>query len=278
MVLAGVMLVHRSAPAQLSATQSATWGGINALVDPSSASNDISGTDLPQAPRNQPPYAYTLPTLSLSPAASAENAGGTAADSFDFDRFIATLTQGNAPRSAGTQGSSVASDAYAYIPTGLISTTAPSKRTKLQQALYEYGNAVGSLVQAFEQDHADSTRVLTNYLQDRNDSAKGGAVAALGSALTALGGDLLAMEAIPSQVSDAHQALAQSYQEIGKKLSLTARAQGDTAFLAAINTYNDAAGVFIGRYVAIAQLFVAYGVSFSPNEPGNVFTFTNASL
>ena len=226
---------------------------------------------------NSAPYTYIPPNSTIT----VGNTQNTTGSSFNFNAFIAMLSNENQPAagSAGASGTSSISSAYAYVPSGLISTTSEKvTRTPLQQSLYDYGNSIGSFIQSYEEQHANSAQILTDQVQDRNDPQKIAAVEELGKSLTNLGGELLTIDDVPSQMSAAHMALAQSYQEIGQKLQLVPQAQSDQQFVAAIEAYDSAADTFTKNYVAVADLFASYGVVFSQSDPGSVFTFTNVSL
>ena len=222
------------------------------------------------------PYNYTLPTPQ---AVSADTQTGGSGD-FNFDSFISMLSNENATGTTKVQGST--NNAYAFIPTGLISALVPKQRTALQQKLYDYGNNVGSFVQSFEQDHPNEAQVLWDQAQDRTNPDKAASLVALAHALTALGDNLSQMNAspdddqVPTQMTAAHNALAQSYHDLGTELALVPGAQGDSAFVAAVEAYDTTAEMFTQKYVALANLFVAYGVTFSPQDPGVVFTFSAA--
>lgn len=271
LLLIGALLVVRSAPASTGASSTIAWGGTGSVIGPTLAPSDTSSTMT--SVQKQPPYDYVLPTLS---PASTDATDTQTSSGFDYSAFISSLSQENHPASQAQQTTD-GSDAYSFIPTGFISTETPTKRTKTQQAIYDYGNSVGSLVQAFEQQHPAMQQQLTDQLQDRTDPTKAAAVARIGSDLAALGDALLAIDAVPTQMASAHEALASSYKEIGAKLSTVPHTQGDSAFLDAVNAYDAAADTFVHNYVSLAQLFVANGVSFTSADPGNVFTFTTTT-
>jgi hypothetical protein len=274
--IVGALIVGRGASAPLVSGQPQAWGGAGALLNPSYQAQQTAAQQTAPQVQNQPPYTYTLPALPPSQSQAIDQTDTSG--SFDFTAFISTLTEGSAKQSASTPSGSRVSDAYSFIPQGLVSTQAPQKRTKLQQSLYDYGNDAGALISAFEQGHPNSTQVLTDQAQDRGSAEKAAAVEALGADLSALGDQLLALENVPSTVSDANASLAASYHDIGKKLALIPQAQSDADFLAAVNAYNDAVGTFVQRYVALAQLFVSYSVTFSSDDSGSVFTFTPTAL
>ena len=167
------------------------------------------------------------------------------------------------------------SNAYTFIPSGIVSTTtSTSERTDLQQELYNYGNDIGSSIESFEQQHSNMVQILKNQAEDRSDTEKAEAVVRLANAFRDLGNTLSGIENVPSQMAGIHTSLAESYVAIGKNLALVPKAQRDSDFIRAIETYNASADTFTKNYIALASLFGAYGVAFSSSDAGRVFTFT----
>lgn len=280
LIIAGTFLVATRAARPLAHSQTLAWGGAGAVLNPSYA----PGAASPQGPsagilqqaQNSAPYSYILPT----PQTANPDAGAASGDGFDFDAFISLLSSsgGGSASLRNPTGDNGAAGAYAFIPAGLVSPAVAPSRTKLQQSLYVYGNETGSAIESFEQSHPNETQALIDQAQDRADPGKAARVEALGAALSALGEGLLAMDAVPAQALADHTALAESYRDIGTKLALVPQAKSDADFIAAVQSYNASADIFTRKYVALANLFVAYGVRFSQSDPGNVFTFTNASF
>ncbi|MEK7601106.1 MAG: hypothetical protein AAB480_01050 [Patescibacteria group bacterium] len=205
-----------------------------------------------------------------------ETSGG-----FDISLFIAGLSQPNADTAAApVSGRPDLSLAYSFIPSGLVATTTPGpKRSALQESLYQYGNDVGSYISTYEAAGANTGQVLTDQLNDRQNPQKAQAVRDIGTALQAAGKTLQGIEAVPSIVSSAHTALAESYIEAGIKLSRVPDAQSDQDFITAIQDYNTAAERLGRNYVALANVFSGAGVRFAPQDPGSVFNFSgNAGL
>ena len=223
-----------------------------------------------------PPYTYTpSPSSGVTLDASGE------VDSFDFDAFVAMLS-GQGQTNAGERqvgDTTSATSAYSFLPSGLVSTATPEKsRSDIEQKLYDYGNEVGSYIQSFEEQNAGMTQALKNQVEDRNEPAKAAAVVAVANALRGVGESLTGMDSVPSQMTSPHSRLAKSYIEIGNKLAEVPKAQGDSDFIKAIEAYNAAADVFVKNYVAVAELFGAYGIAFTMSDAGAVFTFTPTGL
>ena len=227
------------------------------------------------APNYKPPAATTTSTSQIVVSDSS---------SFDYNAFLATLTQSATPpknnSSTTTSQPSNAFSAYSFIPTGMISTTTSytQQRTPTQDALYQYGNEAGSYIQSYEKFHTDTTNVLQDQIADRNNPDKIAAVQKIGQDLQDLGTQLSGMTEVPDQVTAAHNALAASYTEIGQNLVKVPSASYDSDFVNAIKTYDASADTFTKHFVTLAMIFSAYGVKFGPEDPGSVFTFTQSSI
>lgn len=274
---AGGYIVWNNVPVAPSNAGLTAWSGNGAAFSPGTYGADATGPNadrqsLMQQVQGGAPYTYTLPVL---PAA---NPLDTPDSSFDFNAFIALLSN-----NSGTDGPAAptesAGNAYAYIPTGLISSDAHTTTlTPSQQALYDYGNEAGSFIQSFESQHSDSPRILKDQAEDRSNAVKATALKTLGQDLAMVGDSLLAIENVPQEAAAVHKALAQSYVEIGGKLAAIAQTRSDADFIAAVGAYDASVNVFVKNYVALAQLFGAYGVTFAGEDPGSVFTFSPTSL
>ncbi|OGG52953.1 hypothetical protein A3C20_03740 [Candidatus Kaiserbacteria bacterium RIFCSPHIGHO2_02_FULL_55_25] len=270
----GVLVVgYRAAQPQGGSLQ--VWGGgPNALLNPTSyepgatvgIQTDIIGGG------NAPVFSVLRPQQQIE--AQNEAGGG-----FDISLFIAGLSQ----PSTDTATTPVSSQpdlslAYSFIPSGLVATTTPGpKRGVLQESLYQYGNDVGSYISTYESASVNTGQVLTDQVHDRRNAQKAQAVRNIGTALQTAGKNLQGIEAVPSIVSSAHVALAESYIEAGISLSKVPDAQSDGDFIAAIQDYNTAAEQLGRNYVALANVFAGTGVRFSPQDPGSVFIFSGGS-
>ncbi len=281
MLAIGIFIVQKQS-ATLETPHTSYWEGANIpFLNPTSyepaPSAAQNGEDITQQVKSGPPYTY------IPPAVISDTGISVGQDSsFDFDAFIAMLSSAGGGSASGGQqtaeGNSLDS-AYAFIPSGLMSTEVAQKtRTKTQQALYNYGNEVGSSIQSFEEQHVNTPQVLKDQVEDRTDPNKRAAVEGLARLLQNLGQSLMDMESVPLQIASAHGALAKSYIAVGTNLALVPKAATESDFVRAIETYNASADAFARNYIAVVQLFGAYGVTFSSNDAGSVFTFTPASL
>lgn len=250
------------------------WGGANVnLLNPA-----YSGGSGMQDPGMTVPMQPSVPYTYIPPATIVAAAPDSTGEVLDFNAFLAELS-GTSSRAPETDAETSVEAAFSFIPSGFISTTTPvKKRSKAQQELYEYGNEAGSYIQSFEDSHRDQSQVLKHWLEDRHDETKRAAVVQLSRALWETGRSLLLLQPVPETASALNKALAESYMEIGANLALVPKAESDTDFLAAINVYNASADTFGKQYVALVNLFGAYGVSFTADDPGSAFTFKPISL
>ncbi len=233
---------------------------------PSTSSNDATLLALNN------PSSFTSPQSRLGLGVS--NASN---NSSDLDALLSQLAHPPIAHGIASSSDTLLQDAYAFIPSSLIGTTTGTKRTAAQEALYDYGNAIGDDIQLFERKHSTMLQVLQDQLASPNDAVKASAVASIASDLSMLGQSISATDA-PPEASAAAAALAQSYLELGAKLALVPQAHYDADRIAAITTYDTAANTFVTGYVGLASIFSSAGVTFAPGEPGSVFTFTSSNL
>jgi hypothetical protein len=273
LIIVGVLIVRTQLAAPTQSASDLTWGSdggvfVNTVSDGHTA----------------------LPTTQAGPTMQAKDIGyiplqtqneigtgpqDTSAD-FDFATFAAALSR---PKSSKPVDTGEPSSAYDFIPTGLIATTTLTKaRTSLQNQLYMYGNDVGDTITSFENSHPDQPAILKNQMEQRDDPAAAAALRGLGDDLAHVGETLAAMDLVPTQARSAHAGLAAAYTDIGTKLAAVADAKGDDATYAAIVSYDKAADDFAKKYVALAQVFQAYDITFSPGDGGSLFVFPSGGL
>lgn len=272
-LIVGMLVVLNRSDVQPQTTGLRAWGGVGSdLFDPTyehaSPGSRTQPDNLYSQVKSGPPF-YYAPAPQALPSMQQ-------ADDFDFDAFIALLA--NSGKTEGSASSDDSFDAYSFIPQGLISTSSPKKRLSAeQQAVFEYGNEAGSHIQSFEERYRSAPQILKDQFEDREDPEKNAALLSLARALEEVGYQLGAMEP-PSGINNAHQKVAQSYKEMGKTLALVPATKSDQALLDAILSYNAVVEAYVKNYVALATLISAYGVTFSADEAGSVFTFSNASF
>jgi hypothetical protein len=282
LIIAGGYLVASRAPVAPSGN-SLTWEG-GTPVAAYQQDETAAQSQTPQQIAQEVIGSQAPATLSLSLApvsAAASSSFHPTSGSFDYEQLLAQLSTPPAatPASGGNSANQAIAEAYQFIPTGLVATSAPAKKPMAadQQALYGYGNEIGAEIQSFEALHPDEAEVLKDQAEDRTDPTKNAAVVSLGQGLASIGTYMQGMQDVPSDVTSQHNALAQSYLDIGAKLQLIPQAQSDAGFVQAVENYDTAANTFVKNYGAMAQYFSEQGVVFSPQDPGSVFSFTDAS-
>ena len=254
----------------VSSSQSGTaWTGTGNIFS-SGAGNRAApqGTNPPDAIKQ------TTPTpLGYIPLPQTNDAA-TSGTTDDLAQLLAQLSH---PAIGGSIPANT-SDAYSYIPSGLITVPSPKTRTPTEAALYAYGNTVGTAVQSFESMNGNTTQILKDQAEDRSDPEKKATLQRLGRSYEQLGRDLSDMEHIPDDANGAHIAYATSYQTLGKNLAEIADAPTDAEYLDAITKYNDSADNLTKRFLGLTALFSANNVTFSSSDPGSMFVFTGAGF
>ena len=274
LLIMGAIIVGKRAAVEPGPSSLRAWGGVGAnLLDTSSRTLGQVPSDqgdLYTEVRSGPPFYY-------APNAQAPQTQSGDAEDLDLDELLATLS--HAPQNKPSGNGSLAVDAYSFIPAGFLSTsTAQTWRTPTQLALYNYGNEAASNIQSYEDLYRNAPQIMKNQFEDRQNPDKNAALLGLANSLAGVGNALLAMEDVPSPVLSAHEKLGASYREMGEKLSRIPAAKYETDLIDAVLAYNAVAETYTKNYIALVTLFSAYGVTFRTDDPGSIFTFTNASL
>lgn len=275
LLIVGALVVHTQLSAAPPPGQDTTWGTSGGIYADAVTTGH---TTLPEGER-QP--AFQTADFGYIPLSSQNEIGSGPTDDsarFDFQAFVAALSSAK-PANRVDNAADTGTDAYAFIPSGLIATTTlMSTRTPLQEKLYLYGNDVGDTIVSFEHSHPDQPAVLKNHIEQQDNPEAIAALKALGNDLAHVGDSLSAMELVPAQAAAAHRALADAYRSIGTKLAAVPDAKGNDPLYDAIVSYNAAAEDFAKKYVALALVFQSYGVTFSPGDGGSIFVFPSSGL
>ncbi len=278
LVITGMFIVlNRSSIVPASGT-SAWSGGPGDVSNP--AAIPVINTPTPITSSQPNTNASTSSTSTLPYTAPPPNNpnGNPDSGTFDFNTMVALLSQSSAKNTSSLNATTSGFNAYDFIPTGMISVSSPmqKKYDTSQQAIYDYSNEAGTLIQSYESRDSDQVQILKNSLADRADTDKSNAVAQIGKDLQYLGQQLAAIPQIPPEVAPDNTALAQSYQDVGQKLIDVSAANTlrDADFIAALQAYDTSADIFTKKYVALSLLVSAHGVSFAPDDPGSVFSFS----
>lgn len=184
-------------------------------------------------------------------------------------KLLATPT----PTTLSSDGEATA-NAYSFIPSGLISVETSQKRTPEQQALYEYGNALGTEIQSFENSYRDAAVILDEHARARTDAGKAGNVHKLGVAYAELGVRILGINPIPPEAASFNAAYGTTYRLLGTHIATIAKATTDEEYIAAITAYNDGADNLTKRFLAMVTLFGTNNVTFASSDAGSVFMFS----
>lgn len=269
--LAGILLVIGTIIVERRTTADPTgltvWGGSGApLLNPSSYSPSelLENIDMGSGSSVSPTY--------IPPSQSAGAPQG--AEVFDLAQLLSMLTDSGAP-SASIQTSADTGIAYAFIPSGLVSSSLSSvELSEEERRLFNYGNDIGSYIQTYEDSHRGAPVTLRDQAEDRQNAAKADAVKAVAAAISRVGENILGMEEVPESVRSLHESLGESYVRAGERLAAVPDARGDEAFIAAVEAYNEAADSLAGHFVGISSLFSLSGIRFASQDPGSIFMFS----
>lgn len=274
LVVAGGFVVAEHSPSSGSPS-TVTWGGGSPVAQYQTSSQPSPQQIAQAVVQNQDPATLNLPPLATStPASAFEPTSG----SFDYLALLEQLSSSVSPNAANVNvqtETSAATSGYTLIPETLVATSASPAMTAQQEALYNYGNEIGGEIQSFEGMNSNQAQVLKDQIEDRTDPTKAAAVVSLGQGLASVGQFMNHIQDVPPSAAALNSALAQSYIDIGNKLQLVPKAQGDANVVQAIENYDTAADTFVKNYGAMAQLFSSQGVTFSSSDPGSVFSFSN---
>lgn len=240
-----------------------TWSAAGGIFSPGdrARNTDTSHTNvLSQGPTE-------LSTIPL-PSSSSDGGDGGATELAELLTLLSTPT----PNVATGEDATI-STAYSFIPSGLISVETPNKRTPEQQALYEYGNLVGSEIQSFENSYRDAPMILDAHARARTDAGKASDVHTLGVAYAELGVRIRALDPVPAEAASFNEAYGTTYRILGTAITRIATTTTDEEYIAAVEAYNLAAENLTKRFLAIVTLFGANNVTFSSSDAGSVFMF-----
>lgn len=275
--LAAILLIGffivRSRTAYTDPNTQAFWGSAYGTFAPN-ASERTPQEIIPQK-LNQP-FKYVTPFASQLPKDANITDDGPVeyGDTFDYEGFLASLRPTSYPVSE-TDDTSFIAEVYALLPSGLISTTTAQRRTKTQQALYEYGNEVGSIMESFDSAYQDQqTTILDDYHADPENVEKQETMRTLAKSIAHIGTQMTSMEFVPENISAMHALLATRYLEAGRALEAIVGTKTDEELLSRIETYNATADNLGTALVSLSILFESTGVGFASYDPGSVFTFS----
>ena len=240
------------------------------------------GQDFGQASRvvaDNQQYSYAPSFNSSAPAQKTDAPSNTSSASAQAPTPEESSMQA---KTSATGLNSWFNNPYSFIPRGLISASIskPKVRMSEEQALYDYGNAVGENIKAFENTHKNTNEILKGFFPEKGGFASQNqtavnAVLSLANDYVQLGNTLAKTSAVPDSVQTLHIALAKSYADVGAGLAMVAKTGADGDITKAILAYDSIADMFIKNFVALAEFFSALGIKFSETDPGNVFQFRN---
>ena len=269
-LIGGFIVLRRSGRAVT--TASGSWGGAaTTLQDPTASTPYLDSVNIP-APQTGASPIVLSPLSSTStpqiPATPVEQS---------FELFLSGFTgPSNAPATTANDTSATAEifSSYLYAPRGLLNASRGKARTVSQESLYQYGNAAGSIIKAFETNNTDMLTKLDGYFADRKSDAGIRDLQSVARELENLGAALRAIDEIPEEARVAHANLGESYERLGTQLASWSENESDKSFLAGITTYTQTADSLARSFVELVTMFSLSNVSFASHEGGSAFMFS----
>ncbi len=271
-VLVGLYFIERQRAVTPNGA-SASWETVGGYIEPTDSISEQPTQAQPLVETDNNPETLVIPVATTSATKKPANAPAKDDGVFDYNAMLAQLqheTTSNASAQADKTFEKLMG-AFSFAPA--IAAPAQKVKTPEQQALYIYGNEIGSRIKGFAAVNPNMAQTLTNQINHRTEPSAGVPVRNLGTRYIALGESILAIQNVPPSVESAHHTLGESYLHLGEALSRIPDATEDQAFIAAITTYNNKADSYTRAFVGMVTLFSALNVTFEETDPGSVFSF-----
>ncbi len=270
LVLIGLYFVERQRAVPPSGS-SVSWQFESGYIEtPDSAAQSIENDPAPVTPDISGQATLTIPSASTTTQQKTTATDGT----FDYNAMLAQM-RGVAieasPKQQANSSFEALIDAFEFTPT--ITAPAPRVLSPEQQAIFAYGNVIGTRLRGFAAVNVNMAQTLSDQMNDRQSRSKGNAVRDLGLRYKSLGEGILAIGDVPSSFDSAHKKLGESYIQLGEALSAVPDATGDQALVTAITLYNGKADAYTNAFVSMVTLFSAHEVTFEESDAGSVFSF-----
>lgn len=266
-------------------TNISAWGGgaeprlsISYSVLPrAKVSEGSKGLD--QAKIIPPIFSYKIPSANVSRGAVSQEVAPRPPGADDENTTLASSPSKQAVQTSPMFFNTLFDNAYLFIPTGSISTSisqTPAKtRTPEEKSYFDYGNAVGLEIRAFDNSHKETTAILDAFFKDYKNQSKVAALLAVAHDYERLASDLSAIENVPKELSEEHSSLLLGYVAISRGLIQLTKEENDKEMADAVLAYDASAEEFIKKFISIAEFFSARGIKFSDSDPGVIFQFNN---
>lgn len=225
----------------------------------------------------QPIFPYRIPFANDPQKPDAERAQE---DSFDLNSFKEMLNQSLPKQNMQASPAATSSDfsnPYLFVPRGLVSMSSlapPEALTQEQKAMFDYGNALGALIQSFDDSHKDTTAIMDAFFKDRGNQIRITPLLEVANDYERLAERISALGNVPPVLKDRHASFSLGYGGISKGLIGLTKTMGDKETADAVFEYNKSADFFIKNFVGLANFFTINGIKFSSGDSGSIFQFS----
>jgi len=247
---------------------------------PRGFTNGFATTTITSTTRTASDYGHTTPmphSLRETPRGDTYNSRIVATrpetypDEKTIEDLFATLIAPTRPKATTTESTNpeLLWDGNRTAPSATPSESEKELLTPYQEALYVYGNTVGEMLSTFELAHSGQATILGDFFSGKG-TLTSERVARLADAYTTLSEDLKHVPP-PQSAHIIHEKLQNAYASVGRTLA-TLSSHTTTPTADDVLAYNATAEAVAKQLLALTLLFSSSGVTFSPSDPGSVFT------
>lgn len=139
-----------------------------------------------------------------------------------------------------------------------------------KDTLRAFGNALGEKIQEMVQKNSDQNEALMRYVTERN-AVSLERLNGIADAYEVLAATLTKTTA-PSGFSESTARVSTGYKDIAAMLRAFSGKTTDESLYEQILTYNKSVETFGTAFITLSKTFGAHGITFSPDEPGGIFS------
>jgi len=169
------------------------------------------------------------------------------------------------------QDNTIASDIWSWVP--IIKNTKQSKMAQESTEIAEmraFGNSYGSTIKRFTLTLGDQPKVMNGFILGRGKSGNTKEIIELGQKYIEISKDLNKIST-PKGFGSTVEALTKAYALVGESTINLSKASDDADTVKRVYSYNEVVEDFAHNYLAMVDLFGAYGIKFNKGEGGDIF-------
>ncbi len=170
-----------------------------------------------------------------------------------------------------SKSNSWGSDIWEWIPKNIKRTNIrPEAEPPELVVIRSFGNAYGSTIKRFTATLGDQPKVMNSFMQGRGTEDNVTDMVSMGQKYIDITETLTNLQA-PAGFESTALSLSNAYKAVGEATIDLSKSGDDTDTIERIYSYNTVVEDFAKSYLALVNLFGAYGVKFSKGEGGDIF-------